>query len=166
VRDGALPPELRAEMEQVLRRSGEGLSHGATFQLREQGLSDSEIASRRGVSVATTRRFLQSLHALLSGTLPTTKSLARTNSYVYRELLNHPRSDNLDSHVRAQLAKLKAINPDVSFAPLQTRTHQYRVGERKRQKVVDESQPLHRESSLCTNSDCQWAWTRHSGECS
>ena len=33
-RDGALPPELRAEMEQVLRRSGEGLSHGATFQLR------------------------------------------------------------------------------------------------------------------------------------
>lgn len=35
--DGALTPELRAEIEDVLRRSGDGLSHGATFRLREQG---------------------------------------------------------------------------------------------------------------------------------
>jgi hypothetical protein len=128
--DSSLTLEVQTEIEGVLRRSGDGLSHGATFRLREQGLGDAEIAAVRKVSVSATRVFLRSLDALLSGTLPTSKSAALTNSYVYRELLNHHRSDSLDSYVKAQLRKLKTINPVVSFDPLQTRTHQYRVGER------------------------------------
>ena len=132
-RDSALTPDMRTEIEDVLRRSGEGLSHGATFQLREQGLGDAEIAAERGVSVGTTRGFLRSIDALLTGDLPTTASAALRNSYVYRELLNHPRSGMLDSYVKAQLRKLKAINPNVRFDPLNTRTHQYRVWERNRQ---------------------------------
>jgi hypothetical protein len=131
-RGGALTPELRAEIEDVLRGSGEGLSHGATFQLREQGLGDAEIAARRGVSVGTTRGFLRSLDDLLSGELPTTRSAALRNSYVYRELFNHTRSDALDSYVKAQLRKLKEVNPDVKFDRLETRAYQYRVGKRKR----------------------------------
>ncbi|BBY28146.1 endonuclease/exonuclease/phosphatase family protein [Mycolicibacterium sediminis] len=130
---GALIPELRAEIESILRASGDGLSHGATFRLHEQGLRVDEIADRRGVSLGATRNFLRSLDALLSGTLPTSTSAALTNSYVYRELLNHARSDELDRYVDAQLRRLKSINPEVSFAPLRTRTHQYRVGERKHQ---------------------------------
>ena len=133
-REGALAPELRAEIEDVLRGSGEGLSHGATFQLREQGLGDAEIAARRGVSVGTTRGFLRSLDDLLSGELPTTKSAALRNSYVYRELFNHTRSDALDTYVKAQLRKLKEINPDVKFDQLETRAFQYRVGKRKRDR--------------------------------
>ncbi len=132
--DGALDPELRAEIEDILRRSSDGLSHGATFRLREQGLSDEEIADERKVSVSATRVFLRSLDALLTGTLPTTKSLALTNSYVYRELLNHPLSIELDSYANAQLRKLKVINPEVSLAPLQTRSHQYGVGKRTKPK--------------------------------
>jgi hypothetical protein len=80
--------------------------------------------------------------------------LALTNSYVYRELLNHPRSDNLDSYVRAQLAKLKSINPDVRFDALQTRTHQYRVGERKPQKANGD-----------TCQECAAIGIIHSGRC-
>ncbi len=151
---GALTVELRAEIEEVLRRSGDGLSHGATFQLRERGLGEAQIALERGVSANTTRGFLRSLDALLTGTLPTTKSLALTNSYVYRELLNHPRSDNLDSYVRAQLAKLRSINPGVRFDPLQTRTHQYRVGERKSQKANGD-----------TCQECAAIGIIHSGPC-
>jgi hypothetical protein len=153
-RDGALSAELRAEIEDVLRRSGDGLSHGATFQLGEQGLSESEIAAERGVSIGTTRGFLRSLDALLAGTIPTTKSLALTNSYVYRELLNHSRSDDLDSYVRAQLVKLRAMNPDVRFDPLQTRTHQYRVGERKPQKAIED-----------TCQECAAVGIVHPGQC-
>jgi len=138
-RDGALTAELRVEIEDVLRRSGDGLSHGATFQLREQGLSDAEIAVERGVGVNTTRGFLRSLDALLTGTLPTTKSPALRNSYVYRELLNHPLSENLDSYVRTQLTKLNSSNPEVRFDPLQTRTHQYRVGERKSHRAIEDT---------------------------
>ncbi len=151
---GALTAEMRAEIEDVLRRSGDGLSHGATFQLRERGLGEAQIAVERGVSINATRGFLRSLDALLTGTLPTTKSLALTNSYVYRELLNHPRSNSLDSYVRAQLAKLKSINPDVRFDALQTRTHQYRVGERKPQKANGE-----------TCQECAAIGIIHSGRC-
>jgi exonuclease III len=128
---GMLTAEMRAEIENVLRSSGEGLSHGASFQLQEQGLSEAEIADRRGVTVQTTRGFLRSVELLLEGTLPRTKSLALINSWVYRELLNHHRSDSLDSYVKAQLRELKKINPDVSFEPLKTRSHQYRVGKRR-----------------------------------
>ncbi|HQE16476.1 MAG TPA: endonuclease/exonuclease/phosphatase family protein [Mycobacterium sp.] len=139
--DGRLTAEMRAEIVDVLRRSGEGLSHGATFQLWEQGLSDAEIADKRGVSVAATRVFRRSLDALLAGTLPTTESLALTNSYVYRELLNHPRSDELDSYIFAQLRKLQELNSKVRFDPLNTRHRQYAVGKRKQQRVIDDPCP-------------------------
>ncbi len=52
-----LTRDMRAEIEAVLRSSGDGLSHGATFQLREDGLSDAEIAAERKVSVSATRVF-------------------------------------------------------------------------------------------------------------
>ena len=150
----ALTAELRAEIEEVLRRSGDDLSHGATFQLRERGFSEAQIAVERGVSINTTRGFLRSLDALLAGTLPSTKSLALTNSYVYRELLNHPRSDRLDGYVKAQLAELKSINSDVRFDPLHTRTHQYRVVEMKPQKANGE-----------TCQECAAIGVIHSGRC-
>lgn len=150
----ALTPELRAEIEDILRRSSEGLSHGATFRLREQGLNEAQIAAQRNVSVSATRVFLRSLDALLTGILPTTKSLALTNSYVYRELLNHPRSDNLESYVKAQLQGLQEINPEVNFAPLQTRSHQYRVGERKSDQRVEDN---------C--AECAAVGIIHSGKC-
>lgn len=148
---GRLTSEMRTEIEEVLRSSGDGLSHGATFQLREQGLSDAEIAAERGVTVATTRGFLRSLDDLLTGVLPTSKSDALRNSYVYRELLNHPRSEDLDRYVSSQLRKLKEINTAVRFDPLQTRSHQYRVGERKRQQLIGEP--------------CPECGTIHSGQC-
>lgn len=44
-----LTPELRGEIEDILRRSSDGLEHGATFRLRERGLTDAEIAAARGV---------------------------------------------------------------------------------------------------------------------
>lgn len=138
---GALTPELRAEIENILRRSGDGLSHGATFRLREEGLDDEQIATRRGVRVEATRVFLRSLDALLTGTLPTSKSAALTNSYVYRELLNHAISGSLDSYVKAQLRKLRAINSGVGFAPLKTRSHQYQVGKPKREKPIEDPCP-------------------------
>lgn len=152
--DSALPSDLRSEIEDVLRRSGDGLSHGATFRLREQGLIDEQIAAARGVSLSTTRGFLRSLEALLSGALPENKSAALRNSYVYREMLNHPRSDVLDRYVKAQLRKLHEINPEVTFAPLQTRSHQYRVGSREKTTTVEDPCP-----------DCAAVGIVHSGRC-
>ncbi|RWA18112.1 endonuclease/exonuclease/phosphatase family protein [Mycolicibacterium brumae] len=164
---GAVPPngpltsELRTEMEDILRRSGDGLSHGATFQLRERGLGAAEIAAEREVSLGTTRGFLSSLDALLTGTLPTTKSAAKRNSYAYREMLNHPRSVNLDSHVKAQLRRLKEINSEVSFEPLNTRAFQYGKG-KPRQHPVESRQQVSA-GDACT--ECAAVGIIHSGEC-
>jgi len=151
---GELMPDMRAEIEDVLRRSGDGLSHGATFRLREQGFDTAEIAARRGVSVGATRVFLQSLDMLLIGTLPKAKSAALTNSYIYRELLNHRRSHALDRYVMAQLCKLKAINAEVSFAPLRTRRHQHRIGKPRQHKQITDSCP-----------ECAAVGITHAGRC-
>jgi len=125
---GFLTPDMRAEIVRILRGSKAGLSHGAIFQLMEQGLTDSEIsAKRKNVSVATIRRFKNSLDQLLSGKLPTSSSAAKTNSTAYRELLNHPLSPELESYVKARLYELHSMNPDeVKFTPLETRDYQYR----------------------------------------
>lgn len=152
--DSVLTPELRAEVEAILRRSGDGLSHGAIFRLSEEGLTDTQIATARNVSVSAARVFLRSLEALLTGVLPSTKSLALTNSYVYRELLNHPRSDNLDSYAKGQLRRLQVINPSVRSAPLLTRSRQYRVGTPKEARLMEDICP-----------ECAALGITHSGRC-
>ncbi len=149
--DGQLTPELRGEIEDILRRSSDGLEHGAAFRLREQGLTDAEIAAERGVEIGSNRVWLRSLDALLEGYLPTSKTAAEKNSYGYRELLNHQRTDALDRYVMTQLRKLKDLNPEVRFDPLNTRPYQYRKGNRKQESVIGEI--------------CPFCGTVHPGEC-
>jgi hypothetical protein len=62
--DGTLTPEMRIEVMKILRSSGDGLSHGATFQLQERGLDTAAIADSRGVSVEATRGYLRSIEQL------------------------------------------------------------------------------------------------------
>ena len=135
---GALTPEMLAETEKYLSASSDGLSHGAIHRLRIKGLSAAEIsAKRRRVSVQAVRSYLRSLDHLFSGTIPAKKSAALTNSYVCRELLNHPLSPELESYVKARLRDLQEINPDVRQEPLQTRAFQYKITRRKRTLGVD-----------------------------
>ena len=123
--DPVLTPQLRAEIEEILRRAPDGFEHGIGFRLREQGLTDAEIINKI-CGIGTTRRWLNSLDRLLSATRPTSKSAAKDTSYGYQELFNHRRTDDLDRYARAWLHELKAINPDeVSFEPLKTRAYQY-----------------------------------------
>jgi hypothetical protein len=139
----ALTPQLRTEIESILRRTPEGFEHGVGFRLRERGLTDAEIISK-SCGIGTTRRWLSSLDRLLRGTLPTSKSAAKDTSYAYRELFNHRRSDDLDRYARAWLHELKAINPDdVSFEPLKARTYQYGKSKPKpkQEKPIEEPCP-------------------------
>jgi hypothetical protein len=149
--DGKLTRELRAEIEDILRRSSDGLEHGASFRLRERGLTDAEIAAARGVELGSNRVWLRSLDALLEGYLPTSKTAAEKNSYGYRELLNHQRSDALNRYVMTQLHKLKDLNPAVRLDPLNTRPYQYRKGNRQQERVIRET--------------CSLCGTVHPGEC-
>lgn len=136
-----LTPQLRVEIERILRCAPDGFEHGVGFRLREQGLTDAEII-HKSCGIGTSRRWLNSLDRLLSGTPPTSKSAAKDTSYAYRELFNHRRSDDLNRYARAWLHELKASYPDdISFEPLNTRTHQYRVGKPRKQRPVENHCP-------------------------
>lgn len=122
-----LPAEHRAEIEQILRASSPGLTHGEVFRYMERGLGVDEIAEHHGSSASNVRNFMRSLTHLFEGTLPETKSAARTNAFVYKELLNHSLSPELLSYVQQRLRELMAINPEVTMEPLRTRGHQYKI---------------------------------------
>jgi hypothetical protein len=137
-----LTPQLRAEIEGILRRTRDGFEHGVGFRLREKGFTDAEIINK-SCGIGTTRRWLNSLDRLLNGARPTSKSAAKDTSYAYRELFNHRRSNDLDRYARAWLHELKAINPEVSFEPLKTRAYQYgeSAPKPKRERPIEEPCP-------------------------
>jgi hypothetical protein len=128
--NGGPTAEMRDEMKQCLRSSGDGLEHGAVLRLMEQGMDVDEIAAQRATSAASIRAWIRSLDQLFTGAIPTSKSPALKNSYGYRELLNYRLSPNLHSYVMARLRDLIAINPHVTTKPLQTRPYKYRKGKR------------------------------------
>jgi hypothetical protein len=128
--NGGPSDEMREEMKKWLRGSSDGLEHGAVLRLMEQGMDVGEIALERDTSATSIRAWMRSLDQLFSGTIPTSRSAALKNSYVYRELLNHPLSPNLHSYVMVRLRDLIEVNPEVTLKPLQTRPFKYAKGER------------------------------------
>lgn len=139
--DPVMTPQLRAEIEGILRRTPGGFEHGLGFQLRERGLNDNEIINM-GSEIGTSRRWLNSLDRLLNGARPTSESAALDTSYAYRELFNHPRSAELDRYARAWLHELKKINPDkVSFEALKARDRKYKPPQRKPEQTRAVQQP-------------------------
>ena len=132
-----LTAEHLIEIEQVLRTSSPGLTHGEVFRFMEQGLDVEEIAERHGSSIANVRNFMASLTHLLNGTLPETKSAARTNAFVYKEMFNHSLSPGLQSYVERRLRQLRDINPEITMEPLRTRSHQYPRRSRPRIKLQE-----------------------------
>jgi hypothetical protein len=71
------------------------------------------MAASQHTSPANVRVSVRSVQYLLDGTLPTTPSMALTNSYVYRELLNFNPSPALRTYAKTCLRELAARNPSV-----------------------------------------------------
>jgi hypothetical protein len=67
-----LTAEHRSEIEQILRTSSPGLTHGEVFRSMEQDLGEEEMVARHGTSLSNVRGFLRSLDHLLNGTTPET----------------------------------------------------------------------------------------------
>ena len=60
-----LTPELRVEIEQILRNSSTGLTHGEVFRHLERGLDAEQIAASRGTNIYYMRDIITSLRHLL-----------------------------------------------------------------------------------------------------
>ena len=145
-----LTPNLRSEVEQILRTSSPGLTHGEVFRYVEQGLDAEQIASRHGTSLSNIQGFMRSLNHLLDGTIPTSRTAARTNSWVYKELLNHHLSPGLLSYVQRRLRRLMEINPEITMEPLRTRS---------RQHAPKQTRPTRQPGP------CPRCYLEHAGEC-
>lgn len=145
-----LAPDQRAEVEQILRASSSGLTHGEVFRYMEQGLDAEQIASRHGTSLSNIQGFMRSLVHLFDGTMPTSRTAARTNSMVYKELLNHHLSPGLLSYVQQRLRRLMEINPEITMEPLRTRSRQHAPKQTR----------LTRQPGLCPRCCLE-----HAGEC-
>lgn len=102
-----LSPELLEEIKRHLRANT--MRHGEVFRAVEQELGVEQM----GTSRANAQNFKNSVDAMLSGTVPATKSAAITNSYGYRYLLGCDLSPELLSHTRIFLQRQAAINPAV-----------------------------------------------------
>jgi hypothetical protein len=107
-----------------------GSTHGEVFRYMERGLTVKQIASGRGSGVSYIRDVWNSLLHSRKGTMPDSKSDAKINSQVYKELLNHYLSPALRTYVNTRLDKLIEINPEINMDPLRTRTHQHSVNRR------------------------------------
>lgn len=146
----ALTPDLRSEVEQILRTSSPGLTHGEVFRYMEQGLNAEEIASRHGTGLSHIQGFMRSLAHLFDGTMPTSVTAAQTNAWVYKEFLNHQLSPGLLNYVQQRLRRLREINPKITMEPLRTRSHQY---------APKETRPS-RQTNVCPT-----CYLEHVGEC-
>lgn len=145
----ALTPALLDEIKRHLRANP--VRHGEVFRAMEQGVDLDQM----GTSRSNARNFMNSVEAMLAGTLPTTRSAALVNSYGYRYLLGCDLSPELRSHTIAFLHRLKAINPEVRVdQPLQVRS----LPKTKSRRKPD---PL----SAQRRQTCPSCNLEHAGEC-
>ena len=119
----ALTPGLRDEIERLLHTSDPGFSHGEVLRSIEQGLTAEQIAARYRKSGSDVEAYMKSLQHLLVGTIPASRSAAKTNAVAYRELLARQLSPALHSYAEERLQRLLVINPDAArSAPTRVRT--------------------------------------------
>jgi hypothetical protein len=113
---------FRDEIEQIL--SDHSRTRFAKVVLgMTRGLSDVEMAqeadaagqSIRADGIASVRRIVR---LTLNDELVTAPSEAEEQANMYRELLNYPRSLELDQHITTRLTQLRALGPNVRLSPL------------------------------------------------
>jgi hypothetical protein len=159
----ALTPELRDEIERLLHTSDPGFNHGEVLRSIEQGLTAEQIAAKHRTSTADVEAYMKSLQHLLVGTIPASRSAARTNAAAYRELLARELSPTLRSYADERLQRLLAINPDATRAapaPTRVRTAAPKPAARATSKPTRTPIPEPTRDKMCP--DC---FQVHAGEC-
>lgn len=115
-----LNPALRAEIEEILHAARDQNRHAMAFSGLRRGLGAKEIAAEWDKSPSYVSMVLRSLRLMLDGELPERPSIALTNSFGYRELLDYKPSAALREHAAACLRVLRQRNPKVRLEPMGT----------------------------------------------
>jgi hypothetical protein len=114
----AMTPELRTEIETILGIAENHTRHALAFRGLNDGLCTKDLANRWTRSESYASMVVRSLRLMLDGEIPERPSIALTNSFGYRELLDHRNSPALREYVFACLRVLRTRNPRVRLEPM------------------------------------------------
>jgi hypothetical protein len=119
----------------------------------ERGLTVVQIASSRRTTVDNARNYVRGIADMLSGTLPTTPSLALKASRGYRYLLGCDLTPALRRYVTSCLHQLARINPEIRGE------EQFGPG------VLHDARTLARDAVATQKRACPMCHLVHPGEC-
>jgi hypothetical protein len=145
-------PELRAEIMRHLRATRDN-REGMVLRDMERGLTAEQIASSRRTTVDNARNYVRGIADMLSGSLPTTPSLALKASRAYRCLLDCDLSPALRSYVTSCLHRLARINSEI------------RVEGPFRPGTLRDVGTVAREAAATQKTACSMCLVVHGGEC-
>lgn len=155
------PPEVWAELAAHEMAGNHQFGKAVSF-LEEGGTDRNLLAERLGVKVDYAGWLLHHAQKMKRGTIRVVVSekndgreTASIQAHHYRYVLNEDLSPDTRRYVETVIAKFRTINPDI---PTKAANAQ---GAQESRELKTNAEP-----PLCVNPDCEWAWTRHSGECS
>lgn len=154
-------PEVWAELARHEMAGNHRFGQAVRF-LEESGSDACALAERIGVKNDYASWLLTHARKMKNGIIRVVVSdkndgreTAAIQAHHYRYVLDNALSPETRRYVETVIAKFRTINPDIPMKAAQAQgfSNSYEQGTKS-------------EPALCTNAECEWAWTRHGGECS
>ena len=115
-----LTPEVRSEIEKILCVAENDTRHAMAFRALNDGLGVKDLARQWQKSQSYASMMVRSVRLMLNGEIPDRPSIALTNSFGYRELLDFRPSAPLRRYAVDCLRRLKEHNPRVRVEAMGT----------------------------------------------
>lgn len=122
-----LTPELQTAIERILRIADNDTRHAMAFRGLNDGLGVKDLARDWGKSASYASMVVRSVRLILDGEIPDRPSIALTNSFGYRELLDYRPPPELRAYVFACLRLLQERNPRVRVEAMGTAVYAERA---------------------------------------
>lgn len=155
------PEEVWAEMARALIAGDHRLGQAVRF-MEDGGTNPTILAEQVTIKPDYASFLLTHAKKMKSGTIRVVVSetndgheTANNQAHHYRYLLAENLTPETRRYVVAVIEKFRTVNPKISLTPANAQ------GANDSFEVEVES-----ERPLCTNTDCEWAWTHHGGDCS
>lgn len=161
--DEVFPPTPEVWAELASHEMAGNHQFGKAVGFLEEGGTDRKVlADRLGIKVDYADWLLHHARKMKNGTLRVVvtekndgRETASIQAHHYRYVLDDNLTPETRHYVETVIAKFRTVNPDI---PMKAANAQ---GARESRE-----QEVRFEPTRCTNSDCEWAWTHHGGECS
>lgn len=155
------PPGVWAELAQ--HEMAGNHQFGKAIRFLEEGGTDRDLlAERLGIKIDYADWLLNHARKMKLGIIRVVvnekndgRETANNQAHHYRYVLDDDLTPETRDYVETVIAKFRTVNPDIPVTAAKAQGAQASC-----------EREIRSEPALCTNNDCEWAWTRHGGECS